>query len=327
MEITDFPMRLCLATPSGAPGTWTLYEDWDWEKHPRAEFRTLCKNELLFDLDIDDKHTLYFTALLLSKRLKDSGIPFYVYDSGGKGYHFQIWLDAKSDVDWRQLRTFLTRKLAKDILHRTKIKKENHEFWRWNIDPRKISWDDKGMGSVVRAVGGKKKFCKVLLDEIVAPEDRKRHSRPIYQEDFQFELWKVPEEIVSKCFIREKAKKSEFVQNAEVPICIADLIELEESGIHLEHMQRVAIVAYIWREWKSNNPNQIMPKEDRDEIATIFMNDPEYNEGITEYQIGYTVGCLERYPYKIPRCKYMRREGIIDTELCQLCRMVKKNEN
>lgn len=310
MNPTDFKFRMCLGTPEGKPGIWVEWSNWDWERNPTAQYRTLLPNELCLDMDIDNPDTLFWTAYILKKRLESEGVPFLIYDSGGKGYHFQIWLECdEPDVDWRALRCAVVRKLCEGIQERVQDKKGQ---WHWNIDPKKYNWDDSSSGSVVREIGGRKRYAKVLVDDIDPPETRKRKTRPVYP-DVEFITWKVPKDMVKP---RQKFEKVEikFDIEIEVPVCIESLVEEEMSGVHLNHAQRLAIVAHYWKSAKSKGE-----KVDVQQLQQIFVNDPVYDPNVTFYQINNVINSLEQEPRKVPGCKYMRDNGLIDSDFCWIC--------
>jgi hypothetical protein len=316
MEVTDFPFKLCLQQENH-PGIWVEWDKWDWEKHPLAQYRSLCQNELLLDLDINDPMELYFTAKMLQDRLAEHKIPHYIYDSGGKGYHFQVWLEARVDSNWRAIRSNIVRHVCEGIVQRTKV----DDVWRWNIDPRKWNWDSRGAGSIVRAEGGTKKWVKWMIDEIMPPDKRQRKSRPVFPSlDTDFKKWKVPSKLVE--IQRESPSQEVIFKDEEMPICIQVLIEEETKGVHLRHNQRVALVAYCWRVWKSKHPNEQMPDDEIMRIHKIFTADPVYDSNKTDYQIRNVINALENDPWKVPGCRYMRSEGIIDNELCVICKMM-----
>jgi hypothetical protein len=317
MELTDYPFKICLQQEGGRPGIWVDWNDWDWDERPFAQFRSLCQNELCLDMDIDDPLTLYMTSKLLQDRLKDQNIPHYIWDSGGKGYHFQIWLDAPPTSDWRAVRSNIVRYLTEGILNRTKV----GGVWHWNIDPRKYNWDSRGQGSIVRAEGGRKKWVKWLVQDILPPNKRQRKSRPTFPaQDFVFEVWKVPEKLIK--IQREMPKPEVVFKDESLPICIELLIEEETKGVHLRHTQRVALVAHCWKVWKAKHPKELMTDKDIQEIHKIFTADPAYDSNRTDYQVRNVINSLEQDPWKVPGCRYMRNEGIIDDELCSICKAI-----
>jgi hypothetical protein len=276
------------------------------------------------DLDIEDTMELYFTATMLHQRLLKREVPHYIWDSGGKGYHFQIWLEAPepNEMDWQQLRSRCIRELTHGILYRT----QSRGNWHWNIDPRKWNWDARGAGSVVRAEGGRKNFSKWFITELYPPDKRPRKSRPTYPPpDFKFETWKVPAHLLLRPTAAPKVEvdPKKLFTDVELPICIESLIEQEVSGVHLTHPQRVVVVAHLWVTWKAKHPTELMTDKDMDEIHKIFVNDPVYNYRTTAYQIRNVINALESDPKKRPGCTYMINSGLIDNELCPICKMLK----
>lgn len=332
MDPTDFPFRLCRAQPNGRPGYWTPWDEWDWTRDIRAEFRTLCQNELLFDMDIKDPYELYFTTTELLKHLTELGIPHYLYDSGGKGYHVQIWLDAPTTdpYEWFMLRHHVARWLVKDsglMYKSTGPSGAPH----WNIDPRKWNWvtpkkhgEYVGKGSVVRAVGGRKKSFKVLLDGLTLPENRVFHTTTVFR-DIEFEKWKVPDEFIRQVTDKKPVapvdrKVGVDLSDAVIPICILDLIERQFEGEHLEHIQRVAVVGYLYTYYMDRDGE--LTEDSFNKLHQIFMNDPNYDEDITAYQVRDIVTRLQHDPTRIPKCGFLRT--IVDTEFCPICKAVFK---
>ena len=114
-----------------------LLEDWPWE-HRRASFRSLLQREVLFDFDNPTWDGVVAEVLKVEQRLQAVGCPYYMYNSAGKGWHINVYLDSD------------------DTHHIASYKQLRLKFWEWAInmgaqaDFAKVNW---GSFTVVRAEG------------------------------------------------------------------------------------------------------------------------------------------------------------------------------
>ena len=291
----------------GKPSKWIGTWDWDWRF--TAEYRSIQPNELIFDIDIDHKRVADKAREVIG-RLEEMGIPHWVYDSGGKGYHIQVFLKPEDDItDWKLMRETVANEVLKGIV----VKERVGDKWQWVVDPRKYSWRDNG-GSLLRIIGGRKYSYKYWLKDGIR-EPRVRAWKPIW--DFpQLKYYIVPKEIKEQYYKKKKEKdlilsNSEIEINIdEVPICIEDLVEKEMAGWHLSHLQRIAIVTYYY-----------LAKGEKieAELLKIFAHDPRFNEDITRYQIRNIIETLKEHPERRMGCRFMREYDVIDKDLCLYC--------
>jgi hypothetical protein len=275
---------------------------------------------------------LFLLATNVTGKLKREGIPHYVYDSGGKGFHIQVWLDAPTTdaYEWYAIRHHTARWLLKEFMVKTVTRSGCPH---WNIDPRKYNWvtpkrngEYQGKGSVVRAIGGRKKSYKVLIPAIPSPFERRFRTKPEFPE-VTFDKWRVPSVIldaVKSQPIRESTKKVgvDFT-DAPVPICVTDLVERQYNGEHLEHIQRVAVVGYLYTNYVRQDG--CLTERRREMLYELFSSDPNYDPDITRYQVDDIVRRLEQDPTRLMGCGFLR--NIVDREFCPICKAVFKNRN
>lgn len=191
------------------PTYWWEWNGWIKEGDPLA-YRSILTNELVFDADYRQRPlAVRYTSMLLDG-LDDLGIPNYLCDSGGKGFHDHVFLrlDGIGRVyTYEQIRNLLWRWILEHIPIRGQPGKmgfRNHKF-----DPVLASWNDQSRGRLVRVIGGKKQRYKTVISEptvepdpnlpIVFPRKIKRWRVPHDILDDLDLKWKGPQEGCLRC--------------------------------------------------------------------------------------------------------------------------------
>ena len=170
-------------------------------------------------------------------------------------------------------------------------------------------------------MGGKKKSYKVLVGAIPPPTKRRFRTRPEYPDVPTFVKWQVPEaiiEIVKTTKPKPERTTGVNLVDASVPICVADLIDRQWSGEHLEHMQRVAVVGYLYTNYMAQDGK--LTERRREMLYELFSGDPNYDPDITRYQVDDVVRRLEDDPTRLMKCGFLKT--IVDTEFCGICKAV-----
>lgn len=134
----------------GNPTKPVPLDQWPFERRP-ATFRSLLPNEVLFDLDAPNWDEVLMSQQAITSRLAAVECPYYEYNSAGKGWHINVYLDAlglESVTSWRQIR---------------------QQFWAWatyggaRADRAKVAW---GNFSVVRCEGASRTQPARSIDEL-----------------------------------------------------------------------------------------------------------------------------------------------------------------
>lgn len=202
--------------------------------------RSVCLNELLFDVDLHDWGRVADTTHQLVSSLRRLGVPHYSGPTGGKGTHTSVFVDASTihvpralldrarrlgiDV-WSQAREVLAEALLNaagfpEAPEARWAGPERHGFF----DRLKVRWSAARAGSMVRVLGcaGSTGARKTL-----APHDYDWHAAarlpgpPPLPLKFHYapETWSVPKLIAQRVPIalEEACDAKERVANQETP--------------------------------------------------------------------------------------------------------------
>ena len=121
----------------------------------------------------------------------------------------------------------------------------------------------------------------------------------------------IPENIKSKAEeLRTKfAPHYEYraIAVTDYPPCVKHALEVMARGENLPHSARVMLATYMLAVGKPV-----------DEIVKIYENAPDFNEGITRYQVEHLAGIKgSRTKYSVPSCDKLRNENLcFATEEC-----------
>ena len=340
----EFTIRVSgnLSPANPRPTKWIPWEKWNW--HRRADFYTILPNEVVFDIDaniyltcehcgifseasklltrlpvyyrcpacenftyVTKSNITYAENIKLARkvetRLKQLNVPFYLYASGGKGLHFEIFLSCNGakNVDWQRVRQEFAERSLQGINYLV-----NAEQDKWAVDKTKWKWDEtRTKGSLLRLVGGKKVAYKTPLTKVP--------NYPVFATSPDF-----PGRIICQNIkpIERKINRKKYIYSnikpgtrnyVELDICILDMIEQIKSGIHLSHLQNLAVGARC-----------LCAGYNRQAIHEIYSHDPRYLETETDRQIDSILGMLQGEPGRVVACKTIKEKGWCPSEI--ICR-------
>lgn len=176
------------------PTYWWPWEDWIKPGDP-VVYRSVLTNELVFDADYRNKPLAVRYTSALVDGLRELDIPYYLMDSGGKGFHAHVFmkLDKIGRVyTYEQIRNLLWVWILEHIPMRGRPGRigfaPNHKF-----DPVLASWNDNSQGRLVRMVGGKKERIKTIIDEPRVIPDL---NAPVVFPGEKIRMWRVPHDIL-----------------------------------------------------------------------------------------------------------------------------------
>ncbi len=98
------------------------------------------------------------------------------------------------------------------------------------------------------------------------------------------------------------------VEVEKFPPCMKRLLSMSQSGINLPHSGRFALTAFLHKVGMSV-----------DDIVKIFSASPDFDEGITRYQVRHISGELTGVEYTPQKCSVLMSEGLCyhPDELCK----------
>lgn len=140
----------------GAPTAPRAWDEWPWHRG-KAAFRSLLRREVLFDFDQPDWPSLREAAERVSTKLQAVGCPYYLWTTGGKGLHINVFLEDNlmhHVASWNQIRL---------------------RFWEWATDFAALADRVKAVWrtySLVRAEGAWRHHRPRTLDELFRPVAR-----------------------------------------------------------------------------------------------------------------------------------------------------------
>jgi hypothetical protein len=184
--------RITDENPAGEPSYFTRYPtlaEFRWENFDLADWRTVLPNEIVFDADFLKFTQAIYWARRLYVTLKMNGIPFVAGPSGGKGYHFHLFLDCRGVeriTGWLRMRLALWNW----ILDRTGVpdtlRAEGNGFC-----PTVVRFSDRSPVHLIREFGSVKNTMKVQVVGIPGSSMTRIIPRG-------FKVWKVPERLMLK---------------------------------------------------------------------------------------------------------------------------------
>lgn len=347
-QMPEFQIRVSgnLSSANPRPTKWIPWEKWNWNR--RADFYTILPNEIVFDIDASvylycdhctlaseaDKlltkmpayyccpHCNNFTYVQKNKvvfaeniklakdvetRLNKLGVPFEIYASGGKGLHFETFLKchgASKNIDWKQIRSEFAEIVLKGINYLVDPAQD-----KWAIDKTKWNWDEsRTKGSLLRLVGGKKVAYKTPLSKVP--------NYPVFATAPDFPGWikmHYVQPIERKAKVRsqkyDRKKNYPSYRSKDVDLCVLDMIDQIKAGVHLSHLQNLAVGARC-----------LIAGYSVDQIHEIYSHDPKYLESETNRQIYSVMDMLEREPEKVVSCKTIKERGWCPSE--QICKEI-----
>jgi len=144
------------------------------------DYITVGSNQIIFELDAPSYHANYILARKIITALQQRNIPFYIFSSGGKGIHIEMWF-TKPEFKEKEIKD-----LFKDALSYN-LSFKDIRFWLFNevlkdagiaenligtgktIDTSCLNFDDiNSKTRLIRLAGGRKiKFNKVTEETTI----------------------------------------------------------------------------------------------------------------------------------------------------------------
>jgi len=184
--------RITEDNPSGDPSYFTRYPilaEFKWNNFDLADWRTVLPNEIAFDVDCQRFSEVLYLAKKLYVTMKMAGIPFIGGPSGGKGYHFHLFIDCRGIeqiTGWLRIRMALW----DWILDRAGISPALREEGN-GICPTVVRFSDRSPVHLIREFGSIKRTMKV---QVTGPPGSSM-TRIIPR---GFKVWRVPEKLLLK---------------------------------------------------------------------------------------------------------------------------------
>jgi hypothetical protein len=350
----EFQLRVSgnLSPVDPRPTKWIPWDEWNWDC--RADFYTILPNEVVFDIDANIyskcdhcglliesskflikaplyymcphcenfthiiKRNITYESIGLAKkvhaRLKQLRIPFYLYASGGKGLHFEIFLKCHNElknVDWKRIRSEFAEQVLAGINYIVDQEKD-----KWAVDKTKWVWDEyRTKGSLLRLVGGKKVGYKTPLSKVP--------NYPVFATAPDFPGWIQshyvnPVERKSKPMSQKYDRSKPMARNlAKLDFCVMSMVDQIKAGNHLSHLQNLAVGARC-----------LCAGYSRQDIHEIYSHDPKYLATETEHQIDSILSMLEEGESKVVSCHTIQERGWCPSEsMCKEFRRRDRNSN
>ena len=113
-------------------------------RYKLKDYLTVPSNMVVFELDSKTYSTNYKLTKKIINALKNKGVPFFIFASGGKGLHIEVWLKKPEWKDEKQKELF---KLALEY----GLSFKHIRFWFWNKILNEANTDKKirGKGNVI----------------------------------------------------------------------------------------------------------------------------------------------------------------------------------
>jgi len=123
---------------------YTPGKRYNLEKYPLKDYLSVASNQIIFELDAKGYNSNFKLAKKIIPVLETRQIPYYIFSSGGKGLHIEIWFDKPKFINNE------IKKLFKESLSYN-LSFKHIRLWLWNkiLDDAGISEDLRGIGKVV----------------------------------------------------------------------------------------------------------------------------------------------------------------------------------
>jgi P4 family phage/plasmid primase-like protien len=129
-------------------GTWEKYQG-----QKQIDERNPLPNEVVIDIDKGSTEERRKETKKAIKTLQNQGLPFYVTDSGGTGFHVHLFFQLPDGKNWKQMRPY--RKAIYQWIKKQAEDNYNADTTGW--DEGVVDCNLKGnKGHLIRAVGGRK---------------------------------------------------------------------------------------------------------------------------------------------------------------------------
>ena len=148
-------------------------------RYPLKDYLTVASNQIVFELDSKTYATNYEIAKKIINVLKEREIPYYIFSSGGKGIHIEVWF-TKPNMDSKEFKDLFIEALSYGLSFK------HIRFWLWNkiLDEAHLEGKLRGVGKIIdsacmsfddlnhktrllRIVGGR----KIVTDKISSKEE------------------------------------------------------------------------------------------------------------------------------------------------------------
>ena len=132
-------------------------------KHVLKDYLTVASNQVIFELDAKAYATNYEIANKIIDVLKEYKCPYYIFSSGGKGIHIEVWFNP---IEFTQK---ANKTLYEEVLSYN-FSYKHVRLWFWNkvLDEAGISSELRGAGKLVDSscivfddIAGKSKLIRV----------------------------------------------------------------------------------------------------------------------------------------------------------------------
>ena len=129
-------------------GTWEKYQG-----QKQIDERNPLPNEVVIDIDKGSTEERRKETKKAIKTLQNQGLPFYITDSGGTGFHVHLFFQLPDGKNWKQMRPY--RKAIYQWIKKQAEDNYNADTTGW--DEEVVDCNLKGnKGHLIRAVGGRK---------------------------------------------------------------------------------------------------------------------------------------------------------------------------
>lgn len=147
------------------------------ERYELKDYLTVASNQVIFELDAKGWSPNFKISKKIIEVLESRQIPYYIFSSGGKGIHIEVWLDAPK-FENKEIKKIFKEALSYNLSFK------NIRLWFWNniLNEAGINEDLRGNGKIVdsscmtfddlndktrliRVAGGRKIYYSKTTDE------------------------------------------------------------------------------------------------------------------------------------------------------------------
>ena len=210
---------------------WQKYEDQD-----HIDERSILPNEVLIDIDAETTEKCRKENKQVSSILESNGLPFFIADTGGTGFHIHIFFETPENIqNIDSYRKALYNWIKKQAEEKTQV-----ETGLWDNGVAEFNRDNS-KGHLVRAVGGRKVETGLRKTEVLPSSLDKEEVTE--QEDVEYpflnsknDFWKISKVDSSNADlsweeVTEKAEEIQEKRQEQKKKKLESTYEAEDDGL------------------------------------------------------------------------------------------------